>query len=221
MAVTSNSIMDDLFSYNNLVHAVAGATGSVVGMSTFYPFDIVRTRFQADEKSKPVGPLQAMKKLADEEGVEALYRGLGPVLTSLYCSNFVYFYSFSGMKMVASSNGLKPSAARDLVLGYLSGCVNALLTTPLWVTDTRLKLQGSAKKSGDDCEQDFEGLLDGMQKIVQREGVGALWNGVQASFILSGNPAIHFMVYESLKRVVLKSRGARGKAATLSHLNHF
>lgn len=52
-----------------------------------------------------------------------------------------------------------------------------------------------------------------MQKIVQREGVGALWNGVQASFILSGNPAIHFMVYESLKRVVLKSRGARGKAA--------
>ena len=38
--------MEDLFSYNNLVHAVAGATGSVVGMSTFYPLDIVRTRFQ-------------------------------------------------------------------------------------------------------------------------------------------------------------------------------
>ena len=46
MAGTSNSIMEDLFSYNNLVHAVAGATGSVVGMSTFYPLDIVRTRFQ-------------------------------------------------------------------------------------------------------------------------------------------------------------------------------
>jgi len=52
---------------------------------------------------------------------ESLYKGLGPVLTSLYCSNFVYFYSFSGMKMLASSKGLKPSASRDLVLGYLSG----------------------------------------------------------------------------------------------------
>ena len=41
-----NGLLEDLFSYNNLVHAIAGATGSVVGMSTFYPLDIVRTRFQ-------------------------------------------------------------------------------------------------------------------------------------------------------------------------------
>ena len=52
-----------------------------------------------------------------------------------------------------------------------------------------------------------------MQKIAKEEGVPALWNGVEASFILSGNPAIHFMVYEALKRVVLKARGARGKTA--------
>ena len=36
----------DLFTYNNLIHAVAGATGSVVGMSTFYPLDTVRTCLQ-------------------------------------------------------------------------------------------------------------------------------------------------------------------------------
>lgn len=47
-------------------------------------------------------------------------------------------------------------------------------------------------------------------KIAQKEGIGALWNGVEASFILSGNPAIHFMVYEGLKRMFLRSKRARG-----------
>ncbi|XP_066921973.1 peroxisomal membrane protein PMP34-like [Clytia hemisphaerica] len=217
-----NGLLEDLLSYSNLVHAIAGATGSVVGMSTFYPLDIVRTRFQADEKLKAVGPLQAMKKLADEEGVEALYRGLGPVLTSLYCSNFVYFYSFNGMKMIANSNGLKASVGRDLVLGYVAGCINAMMTTPLWVTNTRLKLQGVLKdEAGEQPEKKFNGLIDGMRKIAKEEGVHALWNGVEASFILSGNPAIHFMVYEALKRVVLKARGARGKTATLSSFESF
>ena len=46
MGSTSNGLLEDLLSYNHLIHAVAGATGSVVGMSTFYPLDIVRTRFQ-------------------------------------------------------------------------------------------------------------------------------------------------------------------------------
>ena len=36
----------DLYSYNNLTHAFAGATGSVVAMSSIYPFDTVRTRVQ-------------------------------------------------------------------------------------------------------------------------------------------------------------------------------
>ena len=35
-----------LFSYDNFIHAFAGATGSVVAMTAFYPFDTIRTRLQ-------------------------------------------------------------------------------------------------------------------------------------------------------------------------------
>lgn len=225
--IGNNNIFQNVFSYNNLVHAFAGATGSVVGMSTFYPLDIVRTRLQVDDNLKAVGPVQAMKKLSEEEGIETLYRGLGPVLTSLYCSNFVYFYSFNGMKAIADSKGIKASAPRDLLFGYVSGCINAMITTPLWVVNTRLKLQGVLKQSKenkatiDDTSKHLKGLLDGLQKISQREGVGALWNGVEASFILSGNPAIHFMVYEALKRMFLKSKLAKGQKATLTSFESF
>ena len=38
--------LSEVFSYNNLVHAIAGASGSVVAMSTFYPLDLARTKLQ-------------------------------------------------------------------------------------------------------------------------------------------------------------------------------
>lgn len=226
-----SSSMADIFSYDNLIHAFAGATGSVVAMSTFFPLDTVRTRFQADDSLKAVGPVQAMKQLADEEGVASLYQGLQPVLTSLYCSNFVYFYAFNGLKTLAVSNGLPASVPRDLLFGYVSGCFNALVTTPLWVVNTRLKLQGRVTKKNENKgdnnetvtaeEKKLNGLYDGLTTIAGEEGVAALWNGVQTSFILSANPAIHFMVYEAVKRLFFKSKLSAGQKANLSSFESF
>lgn len=224
MATNGEFSLVDIFSYDNLIHAFAGATGSVVAMSTFFPLDTVRTRLQADDTLKAVGPVQAMKQLSEEEGVSTLYRGLQPVLCSLYCSNFVYFYSFNGMKAVANTQGIKASPTRDLIFGYLSGCFNAIVTTPLWVVNTRLKLQGTQKQANEALTKQptkLKGLLHGLETISKEEGVGALWNGVQTSFILSGNPAIQFMVYEALKRLFFKSKLAKGLKAKLSSFESF
>lgn len=212
----TSTALQALISYDNLIHAAAGATGSVVAMSLTYPLDSVRTRLQADDDLKAMGPIQAMKKLSEEEGLETLYRGIGSVLTSLCCSNFVYFYSFNGMKTVGNVVGIKASPGRDLVFGYLSGCINAMITTPLWVANTRLKLQVNRQKKCDDDDDDkkrkpthINGLIHGLLTIAKEDGVSALWNGVSTSFILSGNPAIHFMVYETLKRAFLKRRPSK------------
>ena len=51
----------------------------------------------------------------------ALYRGLLPVLFSLFCSNFLYFYTFNGFKTILKGNGIPPSTPLDLLFGYLSG----------------------------------------------------------------------------------------------------
>ena len=212
-----------LVSYDNLIHACAGATGSVVAMSFVYPFDTVRTRLQADDTMTAMAPLAALKKVQQEEGTDALYRGLVPVLTSLCCSNFVYFYAFNGMKATGDIVGIKASSVRDLVFGYVSGCINALVTTPLWVANTRLKLQTKKKHdSGQKTDEEnkprhLNGLVDGVMTIAREDGPQALWNGVGTSFVLSANPAIHFMVYETIKRVFLK----RKKSNSLSSLESF
>jgi len=218
--------LSEVFSYNNLVHAIAGASGSVVAMSTFYPLDLARTKLQADDSRKAVSPLQALKDLVKEEGLPGLYRGLTPVLTSLYCSNFVYFYAFNGFKAVAKANLIPSSSSLDLIFGYVSGCINALVTTPLWVVNTRMKLQSNKRKVkidalSNDVPVKYNGLLDGLHKIAKEEGLSSLWNGVEASFILSGNPAIHFMVYNALKRFLTRIKSMQADNPSISSFEFF
>lgn len=117
----------------------------------------------------------------------ALYRGLKPVLMSLGSSNFVYFYTFHGLKSLTKSGEIQ----NDLILGIVAGAINVLLTTPLWVVNSRLKSSSS---------QNFSGLLDGLVHIANVEGLSALWSGIGPSLILVSNPAIQFTLYEALKR---------------------
>ncbi|KAB7501123.1 Peroxisomal membrane protein PMP34, partial [Armadillidium nasatum] len=126
-----------------------------------------------------------------------LYRGLLPVIQSLYCSNFVYFYTFHALKSVSNR---EKSAVKNLLLGMIAGCVNVLATTPLWVVNTRIKMQGTASRMNKDSKAKYKGLLHGLLRIWKEEGVSSLWAGTLSSLILVINPAIQFMTYEAVKK---------------------
>ncbi|KAK3789034.1 hypothetical protein RRG08_063750 [Elysia crispata] len=213
-----------LFTYSNLVHAVSGAAGSVVAISVFYPLDTVRTRLQVDDQRQSKNTLQALKDIIREEGVEGLYLGWFPVVTALCCSNFVYFYSFNGIKSLVLGTQKKAGPLVDLSVAFISGCVNVLLTTPLWVANTRLKLQGAKlhtehynKKTDAPSKRHYAGILDCLFKIIHSEGAAKLWGGTVPSLLLATNPAIQFMVYEALKRYFKRVL----KVAELSGLLYF
>uniref|UniRef100_A0A3B4AMI3 Uncharacterized protein n=1 Tax=Periophthalmus magnuspinnatus TaxID=409849 RepID=A0A3B4AMI3_9GOBI len=78
------------------------------------------------------------------------------------------------------------------------------LTTPLWVVNTRLKLQGSKFRNAEIHSTSYSGILDAFMQIIRDEGAGALWNGTFPSLLLVLNPAIQFMIYEGLKRQLRK-----------------
>ncbi|XP_068618618.1 peroxisomal membrane protein PMP34 isoform X2 [Battus philenor] len=163
-----------LLSYETLVHAVAGATGSVVGMAVFYPLDILRSRLQVDESDKLKGsPWELLLRLANDEGVLSLYRGLTPVLQSLSVSNFVYFYTFHALR---KSSPKSNSALQDLTFGVLAGIVNVLITSPLWVVNTRMKLE----------KDNYPSLIGGVAEIFKKEGVRGLWSGTIPSLLFYG-----------------------------------
>uniref|UniRef100_A0A9L0INF7 Peroxisomal membrane protein PMP34 n=2 Tax=Equus asinus TaxID=9793 RepID=A0A9L0INF7_EQUAS len=213
--------MASVLSYESLVHAVAGAVGSVTAMTVFFPLDTARLRLQVDEKRKSKTTHMVLLEIIKEEGLLAPYRGWFPVISSLCCSNFVYFYAFNSLKAVWVK-GQNSTTGKDLVVGFVAvskavyllyltshyppGVVNVLLTTPLWVVNTRLKLQGAKFRNEDIVPTNYKGIIDAFHQIIRDEGILALWNGTFPSLLLVFNPAIQFMFYEGLKRQLLKKR---------------
>ncbi|XP_068560568.1 peroxisomal membrane protein PMP34 [Cebidichthys violaceus] len=204
-----------VLSYEGLVHAVSGAMGSVTAMTVFFPLDTARLRLQVDESRKAKSTPAILAEIIKEEGLSALYRGWFPVICSLCCSNFVYFYCFHSLK-AGCLKGKQSTPSTDLLIGIAAGVVNVLLTTPLWVVNTRLKLQGSKFRNADIRPTNYSGILDAFAQIIRGEGVGALWNGTFPSLLLVMNPAVQFMIYEGLKRQL-----RRGAPRELSSVEFF
>ncbi|XP_023169820.1 peroxisomal membrane protein PMP34 [Drosophila hydei] len=198
--MVSQSKISQVFSYQNWVHAVSGAAGGCIAMSTFYPLDTVRSRLQLEESGEVRSTKRVIKEIVLNEGFQALYRGLGPVLQSLCISNFVYFYTFHALKMV-TSNGVRgqQSAWKDLLLGSIAGIINVFTTTPFWVVNTRLRMRNVAGTS-DEVNKHYKNLLQGLKYVAKTEGLPGLWSGTIPSLMLVSNPALQFMMYELLKR---------------------
>ncbi|KAK7003623.1 hypothetical protein BgiMline_005093 [Biomphalaria glabrata] len=211
-----SSSLSSLFSYSNLVHAVSGATGSVIAISVFYPLDTVRTRLQVDDHRHAKNTFLVLKEILKEEGLPGLYRGWLSMASTMFISSYVYFYTYASFQYCQHSllgHGSKdkqsPTMLFDLLFAFLAGVVNVLVTTPLWVVNTRLKLQGANlhtahfnKKHGafKSPRKHYNGIIDCILKIISAEGVGKLWGGTVPSILLATNPAIQFMIYEALKR---------------------
>lgn len=148
---------------------------------------------------KHLNALQLIQYLIKKEGVESLYRGLVPVMQSSCISNFVYFYIFHLLKRLRGRDS--QTAVGDLLLGCLAGAVNVLATTPFWVVNTRLKMNGIS------YDLPYRDLIGGLKYIAKSEGVDKLWSGTKASLLLVSNPAIQFSVYEAMKRQLLSVMG--------------
>jgi len=203
--------MSEVFSYVAFVHAIAGTAGGSTAMTLMYPLDQIRTYLQV---KKSASTLEGTKALFKEEGLPGLYRGLGPVLISLAVSNFVYFYANNLLKvLIRKSPKEEISIFQNLFIASIAGVINVLLTCPLWVANTRLKLQFKSSKK-DNKEKPYKGMYDTLIRVAKEEGVLALWSGTVASLILVSNPTINFVVYDKVRQIMVEAAKKKGRKMT-------
>ncbi|CAM9461158.1 unnamed protein product [Pylaiella littoralis] len=86
-----------------------------------------------------------------------------------------------------SGQGLTP--LESVVASTIAGVVNVLATTPLWVSNLRIKAGNGVG-----------GLFSTLGSIGRHEGLSGLWSGTAPSLVLVSNPIIQFVVYEALKQ---------------------
>lgn len=185
-----STALSQLFSLSALNHAFAGTLAGSISMTVFYPIDQIRLKSQIEDK-----PTQEIVRdelfNASKGDLMKLYNGLGPLLVSLACSNFVYFYCNNALKLLVRWRGRKLNVPLNLIIAAVAGCVNVLLTNPLWVVNTRVRAQKDGSPS----------MLKVFASMIREEGIQSLWNGTASSLLLVSNPTIQFVAYDTLKKL--------------------
>eukprot|EP00980_Cylindrotheca_fusiformis_P008147 scaffold1727_cov133-Cylindrotheca_fusiformis.AAC.50 len=171
-------------------------------MTILHPFEIARTRLQVDPTLSPRSSVSLIFSIYKNEGLTALYQGWASLIVSLSATNFVYFFNFHGMRSFPGS----ATATNDLLCAAAAGVITVLVTNPLWVVSTRMKVGKSRKHKDDDDDKKKKeyvrqtSTLQCLIDTVSNEGWISLWSGTSSSLLLVSNPTIQFAVYEALKR---------------------
>jgi len=212
-----NATSNDIF-----LRAVCGALGSVVSMTLLYPLETLRTRLQIDpslltqkrktssESYQYRSSLHLIYYLYMAGGFSMLYRGWASLVLALSVTNFVYFYSFYGLREFFLVTD-QQIVSTDFACGIIAGILTVIVSNPFWVINIRLKLQGTTYKKGDNnnnrtrddnYNKHYHGIIHCFLTIIRNKdsGIASLWSGSTSSFLLVLNPTIQFVTYEALKR---------------------
>ena len=186
--------------------------GGILTKSSLSPR--VKTRLQIQVKPKTTDPallstneahytsvLDAIRKIAEDEGFLGLYSGIQGSLIGVASTNFAYFYWYSIVRTLYVSSQKFPkslSTATELSLGAVAGAIAQVFTIPVSVVTTRQQTQPKGDKKG---------LIDTGKEIVNSDdGYNGLWRGLKASLVLVINPAITYGAYQRLRELFFASK---------------
>lgn len=84
---------------------ISGGIGGVALWIAIFPFDVVKSRVQIQTASSPKNPpfVQMLRIIAREEGIKALYKGLGPAVLRTFPATGALFLAFETTKKVLGS----------------------------------------------------------------------------------------------------------------------
>ncbi|ODV64501.1 mitochondrial carrier [Ascoidea rubescens DSM 1968] len=137
------------------ISALSGAMAGFLSGVAVCPLDVAKTRLQAQDiniksKLKYRGIFQTLTRIASEEGILGLYRGLIPITLGYFPTWMIYFTVYEKAKI------FYPTIFHEYIqidnnhtLNFLSysfsaitaGAVSSTFTNPIWVVKTRLMLQ--------------------------------------------------------------------------------
>ncbi|CCD23140.1 NAD+ transporter NDAI_0B01060 [Naumovozyma dairenensis CBS 421] len=183
------------------ITALSGALAGFLSGVTVCPLDVTKTRLQAQgiegiENPYYRGLLGTMSTIVKDEGVKGLYKGIVPIIMGYFPTWTIYFsvYEISKdmySKLLPYSEFLSHSCS-----AITAGAASTILTNPIWVVKTRLMLQTPMAKH----PTYYSGTIDAFRKIIRQEGIRTLYTGLVPSLFGLLHVAIHFPVYEKLKR---------------------
>lgn len=195
--------------HSDVRHTVAGGFAGAFGMTIATPFDVVRTRFIAQDHGRGYRSIfDAFTKMIKAEGPLGMFRGLVPSVTAIAPNAAIQFgtYNFLLERYTAFMN--QESASRQIILlaGTCSGTIAKMCIYPLDLTKKRLQIQEfQDNRTTFGKNITTTGMLDCLRKTFAKEGMTGLYKGLTPAVIKSGMMSgFYFFFYEEIITAVNK-----------------
>ena len=151
-----------------------------------------------------------MRKIARNEGLTTLWRGLSPTLAMAVPGNVIYFAGYDWLRTspLSPMTGRIPDAYSPLVAGSSARVFAALFVSPIELFRTRMQATQSQSAA-----ENFKETLSGVREMVSSQGYHTLWRGLTLT-LWRDVPfsALYWWGYEASRNLLTDARDrARGR----------
>ncbi|KAL4867445.1 hypothetical protein BDV12DRAFT_120921 [Aspergillus spectabilis] len=164
--------------------------------------------------------LDGLRKIARNEGVLTLWRGLSPTLMMGIPGNVIYFAGYDWLRTDERSpiKRVIPGAYVPFIAGAAARIAAATAISPIEMFRTRLQATPGTGAGH------FKATLEGLHQMTKAQGYGSLWRGLTLTMWrdvpFSG---LYWWGYEEVKKYIIETRSkAQGhilprKTSSLTH----
>ncbi|XP_028163750.1 mitochondrial thiamine pyrophosphate carrier-like [Ostrinia furnacalis] len=213
---------DPQFFMNNRhwINFTNGGVAATIATVASFPFDTVRTRLIAEQKTKRAykGFVDAFSTMVKTEGVGALYKGLVPTLGQIAPHAGIQFAVYKLLtdnilnqieffqRQVNVSSAVESSLIANLISGSIAGFVAKTLIYPFDLVKKRMQIQGFQEhRKGFGRQMYCRGFLDCIKLTILEEGFLALYKGyLPSTYKAVLVSALHFAVYDEVKHFLMR-----------------
>ncbi|KAI4340236.1 hypothetical protein MLD38_025095 [Melastoma candidum] len=185
-------------SSNIFVKLASGAFSGAIATALTNPVEVVKVRLQMNSNLRNGGPIAEGRKIASEEGVKALWKGVGPAMARAAALTASQLATYDESKQILLRwTSLEEGTNLHFVSSAIAGGVSTLMTAPMDMVKTRLMLQRESKAVGK-----YRNGFHCAYQVFRTEGPKALYKGGLAIFARLGpQTMITFILCEKLREV--------------------
>jgi len=193
---------------------LAGGVSGALAKTTTAPLDRLKILLQTSSASSTSaaaqatlkgGPIAGFVEIAKSEGIGGYWRGNIPQLVRVLPYSACQLYAYDQYKKLLSDKNGELDVPRRLASGALAACTATTITYPLDIVRLRLAVDPTVT-----------GMGQVIRQIIQKEGMGAFYKGLVASWAgIAPYSALNFACFDLLKKALPGKEGSNTVAASL------
>jgi hypothetical protein len=196
------------------IHTISSQLASAGSTCVFYPFDVLKTRFMAQDGTavrQHNGQVynsipRSMYTIYKEEGVRTLFRGCPVAVLGAFVAWGVYMFLYRQLCNLTEYTSYVGRSSVSIFSSGISSCV----ACPIFLIKSRMQLEEANRTNH------YRSFWKGLRYTVSTTGVRSLWRGLTLQLCLTFPNALAIPTYDTLKLFVLRYRWHHAETTELS-----